>query len=589
MKRYISVLFNILILIGLGSGSWLWLQAFHESVYNYQPPLVQNVQLPEASVLPQTSNVVIILLSGLGNEAFESLDLPVLDQLAQTGASSTIQSLAPTYSQSARMTLVTGTRPELNGVAPIDKPFETLSVASTDSIFAVARAAQLKTALIGLSDWRGLIPRDHVSETFFVDTSGFETDQTILNVTLPLLKDDQMDLIVIQFTSLDFVATRLGGTSSEAYRTTALRLDDYIGQISRTMNLDTSTLIILGDHGHLSSGGHGGTEIEVIQQPLVINGRGIASGQYSLISQTDIAPTVTTLLGLAAPPTSQGRILFEMLDLSLEDQTLAQLALAGQRIDLAQDYLTTVINPDAILPDSLRVDLDQAATTFSQNNINGAFQLASLTQETADTQINIGRYNRLQAERWPRLFLVMLIALSWLFIMWRRRNTQTGLILVATVITIALYHILFQLQGYSYSISTFPALLQLPFDVARRMVVSFLAGGALILVFLMLVDERDWVTLLNTGYGFSFLTIFVLSLPLLWAFWQNGFIIRWYFPSVDVVFWQVLSLLEILVAAIIGLILPWPIMVLNVFVNFIRRHLSDNRPESGRDPLPGLR
>lgn len=397
-----------------------------------------------------------------------------------------------------------------------------------------------------------------------------------------------MDLILIQFTSLDFVAS-LDGTSGEAYQTAATRLDNYIGQISRVMNLDNSVLIILSDHGHLSSGGHGGTELEVIQQPLIINGRGIKPGQYSLISQTDIAPTVATLLGLAAPPISQGRILFEMLNLSLEDQTLAQMVLARQRINLAEDYLTSIIGPEAVLPDSLPVDLDRAVTTFSQNNINGAFQLALLTQESADTQIELARHSRIQAEQWPRLFVVAVVVLSWFFIMWRRRNTHAGLILVATVVTVALYHVLFQLQGYSYSISTFDDLLQLPFDVARRMVVSFLAGGALVLIFLMLIDERDWATLLNTGFGFSIFTIFVLSLPLLWAFWQNGFIIRWHYPSVDLVFWQVISLLEIFVAAIIGLILPWPIMALNVFVNFIRRQLSGSQSESGRDPLPGLR
>ncbi|MCB0191350.1 MAG: alkaline phosphatase family protein [Anaerolineae bacterium] len=539
--------------------------------------------------MPRTSKVVIVLLSGLGNEAFQTFELPVLEQLAQTGASSTIQSLPPTYSQTSRMTLITGASPDLNGVAPIDKPFEALDIAQVDSIFAQAHNAQLKTALLGLDDWRGLIPREHLDETFFVNVAGFEADQAILNVALPLLKDDQMDLVLIQFTSLDFVASRLDGASGEAYLNTATRLDGYIGQISRIMNLDQSTLIVLSDHGHIASGGYGGTELEVIQQPLVINGRGINSGQYSLISQMDIAPTVATLLGLAAPSTAQGRILFEMLNLNQENKTLAQIALAEQRIRLAEDYLINIVGPEATLPESLLADLERAALTFSQNNINGAFQLALLTQETADTQMATARYSRIQAERWPRLFFGVMMAVIWFFMMWRRRNTHAGLILIATVVTVVVYHALFQLQGYSYSISAFPNLLQLPFDIARRMVVSFLAGGALVLIFLMLVDERDWGTLLNTGYGFSFLTLFVLLMPLLWAFWQNGFIIQWYIPSVNVAFWQIISLLEILVAAIIGLILPWPIMAMNVFVNFVRRQLSDNKPESGRDPIPGLR
>ncbi|MCB0209527.1 MAG: alkaline phosphatase family protein [Anaerolineae bacterium] len=589
MKKYISVLLSIFILVGLVVGSWAWITEFYDSAYSYHPPFVHTTQAAETSVLPRTSKVVIVLLSGLGDEAFQTFDLPVLDQLAQTGASSTIQSLPPTFSQTSRMTLITGASPDLNGVAPIDKPFEALDIAQVDSIFAEAHTAHLKTALLGLDDWRGLIPREYLDETFLVNVPGFEADQAILNVALPLLKDDAMDLVLIQFTSLDFVAAQLGGTSGDAYLNTATRLDSYIGQISRIMNLDRSTLLILSDHGHVSSGGYGGTELEVIQQPLVINGRGINPGQYSLISQTDIAPTVSTLLGLPAPSTAQGRILFEMLNLNQEDKTLAQIALAEQRIRLAQDYLTNIVDPEATLPESLQTDLERAAITFSQNNINGAFQLALLTQETADSQIVAARHSRIQSERWPRLFFGAVGALIWFFVMWRRRNNHAGLILIATIVTVVLYHVLFQLQGHSYSISAFSNILEIPFDITRRMVVSFLAGGALVLIFLMLVDERDWVTLLNTGYGFSLFTIFVLAMPLLWAFWQNGFTIRWYIPSVDVVFWQVISLLEILAAAVIGLILPWPIMLLNVFVNIVRSQLSDSKPESGRDPIPGLR
>ncbi|MCB9079637.1 MAG: alkaline phosphatase family protein [Anaerolineaceae bacterium] len=588
MKKYLPVLFSIFILLGLVIGSEAWVRALYESARNYQPPLNGAALPTEPLALPKTAKVVMVLLSGLGDEAFQALELPVMAQLAQTGVSGTIQSIPPTYSQTARMTLITGASPELNGAALIDQPYEAMPAPHTDSIFSRAHEAHLKTALLGLADWRGLVPREALDETFFVESSGPEADQTLLNVALPLLKEDRMDLVLIQFTGLDFAALQQGGAASDAYRAAAVRLDDYIGQISRIMNLDTSILVILSDHGHISSGGSGGAEIEVTQQPLVMNGFGLTSGQYSVIAQTDIAPTVATLLGLPAPHQAQGRILFEMLNLSLDHQTLAQIALTRQRLALAENYLAGVQGPAAHLPDSLGVDIEQAADTFAQNNIKGAFELALLTQKSADTQIAAARHNAIQAARWPRLFMAAVAALISFFILWRQRNTHAGLILIATVVTLALYHVLFQLQGHSYSISGFN-LTMMPFDIARRMGVSFLAGGALVLLFLMLIDERNWLTLLGTGYGYCLLTIFILALPLFWAFGQNGFVIEGYLPSVELVFWQVTSLLEVLVAAIIGLILPWPIMALNVFVNFVRRHLSDNQSKSGHDPLPGLR
>ncbi|HRV91418.1 MAG TPA: alkaline phosphatase family protein [Anaerolineae bacterium] len=588
MKKYLPVLFSICILLGLIIGAEAWLRALYESARQYRPPLHGDTLPAEPLTLPKTAKVVIVLLSGLGDEDFQSFDLPVIEQLAQTGVSSTIQSAPPTYSQTARMTLITGASPELNGAAPIDLPFEAMAVPETDSIFARAHEAHLKTALLGLADWRGLVPREDLDETFLVESSGPEADQTILNVALPLLKEDQVDLLLIQFTGLDFAASQQGGTSSDAYRAAAIRLDNYIGQISRIMNLDTSVLVILSDRGHISSGGSGGAEIEVAQQPLVMNGYGLTSGQYSVIAQTDIAPTVAMLLGLPAPHQAQGRILFEMLNLSLEHQTLAQIALTRQRLTLAERYLASIQGPEAHLPDSLFTDIEQAANNLAENNINGALQLALLTQKSADAAMAAARHNMIQGARWPRFLAAVVLAFSWFFVLWRRRNAHAGLILIATIVTLALYHTLFQLQGHSYSISAFE-LAAMPFDVARRMGVSFLAGGALVLLFLMLIDERNWLTLLSTGYGYSLLTVFVLALPLFWAFVQNGLVINGYLPSVNLMFWQVTSLLEILVAAIIGLIIPWPIMALNVFVNFVRRHLSDSQSKSGRDPLPGLR
>jgi len=590
MWKYLSIILSIIILTVVIGVTIFWAQAFYRSVNNYQSPL-SKVNLPtQELVLPQTARVVVVLISGLGYNTSQTLDWPVFRQLAQTGANALVYSSPPSYSQTAAVTLVTGAPPELNGAPVTDNPVEALSVTDIDTIFARARVSHQRTVLLGPAEWRRLIPRNHLDETVFINASGQEADQAIVEAALPILKSNNFDLIFINLTQLDFAAKHQGGPESNAYLQAASRADNLLGQINQATDTRHSVLMILSDHGYTSSGGYGGAEPEVTQQPLVIVGDSIIPGTYSDIRHTDIAPTITTLLGTAPPAAARGRILFEMFRLNEQAQTTAQLALAQQRVALAYAYVTRILGPEATLPVTLLTDLALAQTTFTQNNVSGALQLALLNQENADIQMDAIKYNRIQSEQWPRLALTLFLVILWGIILWRRRGPHAGLIIVATVVTIGLYHILYQLQGYTYSISDLNNFVDLPFDVARRTAVSMLAGGGLLLVLLMLVSEDDWVILLGTGYGFGVLVTLIYALPLFWAFWQNGLTVSWYLPAVNTVFWQVTSLFEVMIAAILGLLLPWPIMVLNLLVNWVKRYLDKERP--GRpepDVLPGLR
>jgi hypothetical protein len=79
-----------------------------------------------------------------------------------------------------------------------------------------------------------------------------------------------------------------------------------------------------------------------------------------------------------------------------------------------------------------------------------------------------------------------------------------------------------------------------------------------------------------------------LAVPLFWAFWQNGLIISWRLPAIVPAFWQITGLLEVMTAAILSLILPWPIMALSLFVIWVRRRLDESRARAKSDALPGL-
>lgn len=575
-------------LAGLGAGSIYAIRALDKSLENYQSPW-QPVVLPaQTAMLPKRADVVVVLISGLGYDTAQTLNLPTLSQLTQIGANAAIQSFPPTYSQTAQAALVTGAPPETNTAPPVDRPVEALSLLGVDTIFAQARRGQLKTALLGAAAWQRLIPRNHLDETFFINAAGPEADQAIIEAALTLLKNDAPNLIFIHLTQLYFAAKNQGGAAGNAYRQAAGQVDNYLAQLSQAIDLNNQALIILSDHGFTSAGGHGGDEVEVIWQPLVMLGGQVTPGSYSDIYQTDIAPTITTLLGVAPPAAAQGRILFEMLRLNEHDRAVAQMMLTQQRIALAEAYATQIAGPNTSLSDKLLSDLSRAQADLIQNNVAGAYQLALLTQREADTIMAVTRHNQIRAEQWPRLVAAALVAGMWGFALWRRRGTYAGLIIVAAIITLSLYHILYQIQGYNYSLSSLNNPDNLAFEVGRRAGVSFLAGSGLILIILMLTQEKSWLILLGAGYGFSLLVIFVFALPFLWAFWQNGSVVEWYLPAVSPLFWQITALYEVMVAAILGLIIPWPMMLLTLVVNHARQYLDEGHPHNEPDTLSRL-
>jgi hypothetical protein len=588
MKKYSSIGLSILLLAGLIVGTALWIRVFYNSVQVYRSPLRDAGLNPQAAPPAQTEQVVLVLLSGLGFDAAEALELPVLEQLRRAGASAAVESSPPTYAQTAYATLATGAPPETNDAPPLDLALESLRPLAIDTIFARAQAAQLQVALLGRAAWGWLIPHHQLDYTFLVNETGPAADQTLFETALPLLENRDIELILIQFTQLDYAARYQGGTSGQAYSQAAQRIDAYLDQIRHTMDLNRSVLVIVSDHGHIPDGGHGGNEVEVIWQPLVMVGEKITPGDYSDIHQTDIAPTIATLLGLPAPTAAQGRVLFEMLRLTKDDQVLTQMSMAQQRVALAEAYVGQIQHEQATLPEQLSADLARAQTALMADNVDGAGQLAFLIQKEADNYLAAIRSQRLNSEKSVRLVLTLLIFLIWFGTMWRRRGFHAGSTVIAAFFVIGLYHALYQLQGYSYSLSSLNDFTTLPFTVARRTAISLLAGGGLILIFLLMIKEGDWLTLLGTGYGFVVLVTLIFALPLFWAFWQNGLSASWYIPAVTSTFWQLTSLFEVMSSAILGLLLPWPIMTLCLLVHLIRQRLTATRARTGSDALPGL-
>ncbi len=153
MKKYISILLSIFVLSCVAVGTFFWINSFYNSVKAYRP-LLAGVNLEPATDAPLTpSQVVMVIVSGLGEEAAGQLELSTLSQIGQIGASTVIRGFLPAYGQTSRTTLITGAPPESNGASPADLPVGDLSLLEIDTLFSRAHQSSLKTALRPGREW----------------------------------------------------------------------------------------------------------------------------------------------------------------------------------------------------------------------------------------------------------------------------------------------------------------------------------------------------------------------------------------------------------------------------------------------------
>ncbi|RME79786.1 MAG: hypothetical protein D6784_00170 [Chloroflexi bacterium] len=582
MRKYGDTLLNIIILSVVLVGTAMWLRVFYASLLAYRSPL-HAVQLPVQPEPPgQTRSVVIVLVDGLGEETFEGIEFPVLDRLRETGARFILTSPPPTYDQTTWATLITGAGPELNDAPPVDLPTGAVRPLAVDTLFHRAADFGLTPVLVGPPVWQTLLPADPRFRVYPARQSGPTGDRETLETALALLEEDPPALMVVHFTRLGQLAAG-SGPNSDSYRQAALTLDSYIGRLAASLDLSRSVLLFTSSHGYTPEGGTGGADPAVSRTPLVAVGQGIIPGEYSPAPQTDLAPTVSLLLGIPFPTATQGRPLTEMIRLSERDRAVTQINLARQRVALVQEYLRLI--EASPMPEQVVQDLEQAHQAFRARNISGAMELARLTRQEADNLFAAARHQRLEAERRPRLVLVILLVTAWLALMWRRRNAFSGLVVIAAAGVIVVFHSLYQLQGYEYTLSTTANHTAWAIDVARFTAAGMLAGGGILLFFLLFTEEENWLVLLNAGYSFALLTVFALAVPLAWAFWQNGWAVHWSLPDAGTTFWQFLAVFQTLTAVMFGLLLPWPVMALSRLAGFIRRLTGRNRTEP-EDVLP---
>ena len=373
-----------------------------------------------------------------------------------------------------------------------------------------------------------MLINDGVDEGFYTIRDDQAADNEVTAAALPWLSGNYQ-LVLIHLDQVDYAGHHQGGPLSPNWEAAASRADQLLSQIVDTLDLSKDTVLVVSDHGQIDRGGHGGPDPVTLLEPFVLAGVGVVPGNYGNINMVDIAPTMAALLGTNIPASSQGHVLIDMLVHSADQNAVIQNALKSQQTDLFQAY----------------------ANSIGSTVTPGKGEIVSATQ----TAMNLARQIRSSTERIWRNVLAAFLAILPGYLIFMRKDKKAFWFLAGAI----MYFALFNLRWYfidhlTYSIASIEGAKWFIIYCATTVIVAFFLSG--LIPMLSLKGFKNGVrNAINIILGYVWFTIYILALPILLSFAINGLRITWVLPDWYTLFLWMLSLIQIILVAMLGLIL----------------------------------
>lgn len=526
-----KLLIGCVVLLIVALTAYFWSNALMDSLMNYSSPLAQNPPVAEQQWTGEalTRRVVIVLIDALREDT--SLDvevMPYLNELRTDAAVATMHSQAPSYSAPGWTTILTGAWPDINDSQPANPPDNnSVRTFTQDDIFAAADRAGYKTATSGFTWFEKMLANSGVDEDFYTPGEDSNADVDVLYASIPWLEDVNYKLVLIHLDQVDYAGHHQGGALGEGWKSAAGRVDNMLQTIAAHLDFEQDTLLIISDHGQIDQGGHGGDDPITLVEPFVMLGAGVVPGQYGDVEMVDIAPTVSALLGMSIPASSQGVGLAEMLTFTEEQETAFQAEWKTQQGHLLEAY-QTALNADG----------------FSLNEAGSA---ASAMQAI--------RTQRLNRERIFRLIITGILAAALVYFLIRSRGRKIWKYIPGAIISIGIFHIFYTLiAGKTYSLSSLTSATDFIISIAKYMGIGFVIGWIISMFFTKSIND-DGYSVAQSSLDFTLITLFILVLPILWNFYRNGVLITWTLPEFSLMFISFQAILQSLFVAAFGLVL----------------------------------
>lgn len=553
-------------------------EASFTAVALFPSPYTNPLPNPGIPGEPVSQNVLIIVVDGLRVDV--SQQMPTINALRQQGADRIVTVGQPSFSLPGWTVLGTGAWQEQSGVTT-NFYADSLEI---DTIFEAAKRAGLSTALVGHEQWAQLFARGIDDQRLTIERDDVYTnlegdlqfDRDTADLALEALAE-QENLTLVHLLSVDSVAHGWGGTSPEEMQA-AQNADAQIARILAAVDLTNTAVFITADHGHIDRGGHGGWEDSVLQIPLVSAGEGILPGTYPQGTQADVAPTVATLLGTSIPQHSQGRILFDQLQ-------MPDALKAARAVDLARQITQRYNAMIETIGDSRRVDgtrIASAHAALEAGDNAAALSGSAAVVDSAYALWNTARADRLNTERIGHIAfaLVLLVPLVLYLAWWRRERWGWRAPLVGTILYFVVWNVIyFLVDGNTYSISMFNVESNITAFITGRVIRAVVALALAGIVVAVLRRRAPYGEVVRDVVHMMFLVAAALGVQILIFFALWDVIPYWTLPDL---FWAFKYYLDLYQTSAFWPLLPLPLAallpVLALGVGWLARKLAPAKP-----------
>lgn len=585
MRRYRTAIFSTLLLAAVVLTAHRWADMLQRSVRVYTSPLTGASVAPGERLPGLTQRVVMVIVSGVGYRETVVQDMPVWQSLADVGAVAAVQVRPPAYWPSVWATLLSGAGNEHNRAPLLFSDSDTAPSLRIDNILIAAQEAGLRIAAAVSADRAPLLASVALDAIHVAQGDEGARDMQTVEAALGLIAEPQYHLVVVHLGLPEAIGKRYG-ISGPAYRAALRQVDSYVRQIVRQMNLSESVLLLTSDSALLSDGKPAGGQSSPPTLPLVLVGQGIVTGKYSAIRLEDVAPTLAALLGTRLPVMTEGYPLFDMMRLEGEKLAHSWLLLATQKTAWVQAYLEALRRSPS--PETLQQDLSIASIALRRGNYAGAVAAAQLVGQEVTAVATKARNSRIEAERWPRAFVLAIGIFAPLVLLWIRRPARFALNFVAALVTVAILYALYGLNGQNFSFDLLANLTDYLGTPLVRDVLIGLVGGSLIILFgLLAIPPTRWQIALAITYNYALFLCYIVGLLVLVAYWQHGAWMTWYLPDPLMLTLQTLALHQLVTLGAASLPLPW-LLGLIIWFRERRRVQASGRMREW-DPIAYLR
>lgn len=467
-------------------------------VVEYRSPYVFDLA-PAAQTPRLADRVILVIVDGLRVDTSEAM--PALQRLGEEGSALVARASQPSLSLPGWTNMVSGAPPEISGVTT--NWYE--GRVRVDSVLASARGAGLTTAVAGGAGWRRLF-RGEIDHSFFVPDARRFADERIGEAALRILAEDDPDLLLVHLPDVDHRGHETGVNT--AYRDAALGADRVIERLAEAAG-DDAAIIVTSDHGHIEAGGHGGPEEEVVLTPLVLWGDGLVPGARGMVAQSDIAPAIAGLLGIARPAHATGMLRVELLD--ADEDTRAEIAEAHEEA-------------------ASRFYAEAARVVDGSGSTQAAFDRARDERHRHDVLA------RLPIALGVVALLAIAVALA-------SRGLDAVAILLGSVVFFGTWAGIFLARGLTFSFSHFNTEDQVDAFLVARLLDTLIALAAAAVVVGLVAGRRERAGGFETGLGTAAWIMLITGMGVAAFLVVFGWGFTWGLPNLVAGFTQFLALL----------------------------------------------